>query len=141
MNEEPAGESDALENVTRAWQGSVEALMRYVERLYSCPIDGERVTVDDATARPLWAPEPTEPRKPPPSLVRPGPIPTRASPRAVAASTVVGSARSNIYHSPGCSSARRINASNLVTFGSRAEAEAAGRLWTSTKSIQRPREC
>lgn len=38
----------------------------------------------------------------------------------------VGSAKSDKYHYPSCSAAKKIKASNLITFGSSAEARAAG---------------
>jgi len=38
----------------------------------------------------------------------------------------VGSKKSNKYHYPTCSSARRINPGNLVTFNSAKDAQAAG---------------
>lgn len=39
---------------------------------------------------------------------------------------VVGSAKSTVYHRPSCVWAEKISPSNLVTFSSREEAEAAG---------------
>lgn len=38
----------------------------------------------------------------------------------------VGSSKSNVYHLPGCRSAKQIAAKNLITFASREEATKAG---------------
>jgi micrococcal nuclease len=51
---------------------------------------------------------------------------TGASVASSSSGTFVGSAKSNKYHYPSCSAAKKIKSSNLVTFSSSADARASG---------------
>jgi len=113
-------------------QKTLSALQNTGTRIYRTDLDGDIVITTDGqtysvtTEKQSWSTTSTAPKSAASSVAWPATATASTTVATVSQGPFVGSSKSDKYHYPSCTAAKKIKPANLITFSSSADARAQG---------------